>query len=188
MCGGGGMLAAPQVPVHRHLRGATRRRSPRGVPGPGQRFEASGGDRSVICFGTRPGRISARRRRVPVPAAATPGDPGVLRGLRTVSAAGLVCLRPDGRGRLIYRMRIDRGRQGERRGMFEADYAGLITAAHHQMHALAGKCGQVGGRRHQGTLDGSADGPVVQIELRGRWRWTIRSGLPRSRCSLAPVG
>jgi hypothetical protein len=84
-----------------------------------------GGDRSVICFGMRPGRISARRRRVPVPAAATPGDRGVLQGLRTVSAAGLVCLSPDGRGRLLYRMRIHRGRKGERRGMFEADYPGL---------------------------------------------------------------
>ena len=34
-----------------------------------------------------------------------------------------------------YRMRIHRGRKGERRSMSEADYAGLITAAHQQLHA-----------------------------------------------------
>jgi hypothetical protein len=32
-----------------------------------------------------------------------------------------------------YRMCIHRGRKGERRSMSEGDYAGLITAAHHQL-------------------------------------------------------
>jgi putative transposase len=36
---------------------------------------------------------------------------------------------------LFYRMRIHRGRKGERRSMSEADYAGLIAAAHHQLQA-----------------------------------------------------
>ena len=47
----------------------------------------------------------------------------------------LMCLRPSARSRLFYRMRIHRGRKGERRSMSEADYAGLITAAHQQLHA-----------------------------------------------------
>jgi putative transposase len=52
-----------------------------------------------------------------------------------VSVAGLVCLKAETRGRLFYRVRVHRGRKGERRSMSEADYAGLITAAHQQLHA-----------------------------------------------------
>jgi hypothetical protein len=48
--------------------------------------------------------------------------------------AGLICLKPEARSHLFYRMRIHRGRKGERRSMSEADYAGLITAAHHELH------------------------------------------------------
>ena len=57
------------------------------------------------------------------------------KGSGRVSVAGLVCLRPGARGHLFYRVRIHRGRKGERRSMSEADYAGLITAAHNQLHA-----------------------------------------------------
>ena len=57
------------------------------------------------------------------------------RGSGRVSVAGLVCLRPGARGHLFYRMRVHRGRKGERRSMSEADYAGLIAAAHHQLRA-----------------------------------------------------
>ena len=57
------------------------------------------------------------------------------KGSGRVSAAGLVCLKPGARGRLFYRVRLHRGRKGERRSMSEADYAGLITAAHQQLHA-----------------------------------------------------
>ena len=49
--------------------------------------------------------------------------------------AGLVCLKPGARSHLFYRVRICRGRKGERRSMSEADYAGLITAAHQQLQA-----------------------------------------------------
>ena len=52
-----------------------------------------------------------------------------------MSVAGLVCLRPGARGHLFYRVRVHRGRKGERRSMSEADYAGLIAAAHQQLHA-----------------------------------------------------
>jgi len=57
------------------------------------------------------------------------------KGSGRVSVAGLVCLRPGSRGHLFYRIRIHRGRRGERRSMSEADYAGLITAAHQELQA-----------------------------------------------------
>ena len=57
------------------------------------------------------------------------------KGSGRVSVAGLVCLKPGARGRLFYRVRVHRGRKGERRSMSEAGYAGLITAAHQHLHA-----------------------------------------------------
>jgi putative transposase len=57
------------------------------------------------------------------------------KGSGRVSVAGLVCLKPGTRGRFFYRLRIYHGRKSERRSMSEDDYAGLITAAHHQLHA-----------------------------------------------------
>ena len=57
------------------------------------------------------------------------------KGSGRVPVAGLVCLKPGARSHLFYRIRVHRGRKGERRSMSEADYAGLITAAHHQLHA-----------------------------------------------------
>ncbi len=56
------------------------------------------------------------------------------KGSGRVSVAGLVCLRPGARGHLFYRVRIHRGRKGERRSMSEADYAHLVTAAHNHLH------------------------------------------------------
>jgi transposase len=47
--------------------------------------------------------------------------------------AGLVCVRPGQRSRLIYRTLTHRGRKGERRSFAEADYAGLLDAAHQQL-------------------------------------------------------
>jgi DDE superfamily endonuclease len=57
------------------------------------------------------------------------------KGSGRVSVAGLVCLRPGARSRLFYRLRVHRGRKGERRSMSEADYAQLVTAAHTQLAA-----------------------------------------------------
>ena len=57
------------------------------------------------------------------------------KGSGRVSVAGLVCLKPGARGHLFYRIRIHRGRKGERRSMSEDDYAGLIAAAHSQLQA-----------------------------------------------------
>jgi DDE superfamily endonuclease len=49
--------------------------------------------------------------------------------------AGLLAYRPGRRGHLFYRLRIHRGRKNERRSLSEDDYAALVTAAHHQLHA-----------------------------------------------------
>jgi hypothetical protein len=57
------------------------------------------------------------------------------KGSGKVSVAGLACYRPGARARLFYRTRVHRGRKGERRSMSEADYAGLVTAAHNQLHS-----------------------------------------------------
>ncbi len=57
------------------------------------------------------------------------------KGSGRVSVAGLVCVKPGSRGHLFYRVRVHRGRKGERRSMSEADYAGLIAAAHKELHA-----------------------------------------------------
>jgi transposase len=46
-----------------------------------------------------------------------------------------VCLKPGKRGHVFYRLRIHRGRKGERRSFSEADYATAINAAHQQLHA-----------------------------------------------------
>jgi hypothetical protein len=57
------------------------------------------------------------------------------KGTGRVSVAGLACYRPGARACLFYRTRVRRGRKGERRSMSEADYAGLVTAAHQQLSA-----------------------------------------------------
>jgi hypothetical protein len=63
----------------------------------------------------------------------TPVIPVSGKGSGRVSIAGLVCVRPGHRSRLIYRTRIHRGRKGERRSFAEADYAALLDAAHQQL-------------------------------------------------------
>jgi hypothetical protein len=57
------------------------------------------------------------------------------KGSGRLSVAGLACYRPGARSRLFYRVRVHRGRKGERRSMSEADYTALVTAAHNQLNA-----------------------------------------------------
>jgi putative transposase len=78
----------------------------------------------------RPPKARTWARRGQTPVVAVSG-----KGSGRVSAAGLVCLKPGARGRFFYRIRIHRGRKGERRSMSEADYASLVTAAHNQLKA-----------------------------------------------------
>ncbi len=102
--------------------------------GEGTRLAAATG--AWICFEDEAGqtlrppkaRTWARRGHTPVVSVSGKGS-------GRVPVAGLVCLKPGARGHLFYRMRVHRGRKGERRSMSEADYAGLIAAAHHQLQA-----------------------------------------------------
>ncbi|MGO9504659.1 MAG: transposase [Streptosporangiaceae bacterium] len=57
------------------------------------------------------------------------------KGSGRVSVAGMTCYKPGARSRFFYRVPIHAGRKGERRSLSEADDAGLITAAHQQLHA-----------------------------------------------------
>lgn len=100
--------------------------------GEGSRLAAATG--AYVCFedeagqALRPPKARTWARRGHTPVVTVSG-----RGSGRVSVAGLVCLKPGARGHLFYRMRVHRGRKGERRSMSEADYAGLIAAAHHQL-------------------------------------------------------
>ena len=102
--------------------------------GEGARLAAA--SRAWICFedeagqNLRPPKARTWARRGHTPVVTVSG-----KGSGRVSVAGLVCLKPGARGHLFYRIRVHRGRKGERRSMSEADYAGLIAAAHHQLQA-----------------------------------------------------
>jgi transposase len=87
-----------------------------------------------ICFedeagqALRPAKVRTWGRRGQTPEIAVSG-----KGSGRVSIAGLVCLKPGQRSRLIYRTLIHRGRKGERRSFAETDYAALLDAAHQQL-------------------------------------------------------
>jgi putative transposase len=76
----------------------------------------------------RPPKTRTWGRRGHTPVVAVSG-----KGSGRVSIAGLVCVRPGQRSRLIYRTLIHRGRKGERRSFAETDYAALLDAAHQQL-------------------------------------------------------
>jgi hypothetical protein len=126
----------PQVPAHRAAeRDEDAITTWRAVTwAKGTRLAAATG--AYICFedeagqNMRPPKARTWARRGHISVVTVSG-----KGSGRLSVAGLVCLRPGARSRLFYRMRIHRGRKGERRSMSEADYAGLITAAHQQLHA-----------------------------------------------------
>ncbi len=78
----------------------------------------------------RPPKARTWSRRGHTPTIAVSG-----KGSGRVSVAGLVCYRSGARPHLFYRIRIHRGRKGERKSLSEADYAALFTAAHQQLRA-----------------------------------------------------
>ena len=102
--------------------------------GEGSRLATATG--AYVCFedeagqSLRPPKARTWARRGHTPVVSVSG-----KGSGRVSVAGLVCLKPEARSHLFYRMRIYRGRKGERRSMSEADYARLIAAAHHELQA-----------------------------------------------------
>ncbi|MEV6039288.1 transposase [Nonomuraea sp. NPDC052116] len=78
--------------------------------------------------GLRPPRGRSWRRRGVTPIVTVSGG-----GSGTVTIAGLVATKPGRLPRLIYRIRLRRGRKGERKSFSEADYAALLEAAHQQL-------------------------------------------------------
>jgi transposase len=102
--------------------------------GEGTRLAAATG--AYVCFEDEAGQnLRPPKARTWAPRGHTPVVRVSGKGSGRVSVAGLVCLRPGARARLFYRTRVHRGRKGERRSMSEADYAGLITAAHQELQA-----------------------------------------------------
>jgi transposase len=102
--------------------------------GEGTRLAAATG--AWICFEDEAGQnLRPPKARTWAPRGRTPVARVSGKGSGRVSVAGLVCLKPGARAHLFYRVRIHRGRKGERRSMSEADYAGLIAAAHKELQA-----------------------------------------------------
>ena len=102
--------------------------------GEGTRLAAATG--AYVCFEDEAGQnLRPPKARTWAPRGQTPVVSVSGKGSGRVSVAGLVCLKPGARGHLFYRVRIHRGRKGERRSMSEDDYAGLIAAAHKELHA-----------------------------------------------------
>jgi hypothetical protein len=91
---------------------------------------------AYVCFEDEAGQnLRPPKARTWAPRGRTPVVRVCGKGSGRVSVAGLVCLKAGARDRLFYRVRVHRGRKGERRSMSEADYAGLITAAHQKLKA-----------------------------------------------------
>jgi hypothetical protein len=101
--------------------------------GEGTRLAALTG--AYVCFedeagqSLRPGRARTWAPRGHTPVVRVSGRAGRL------SVAGLACLRPGRPGRFFYRLRVHHRRKGERASMSEADYAHLVSAAHHALNA-----------------------------------------------------
>jgi putative transposase len=99
--------------------------------GEGTRLAALTG--AYICFEDEAGQaLRPKRARTWAPRGHTPvarvsGKTGRL------SVAGLACLKPGRPGRFFYHVRVHRRRKGERASLSEAEYAHLITAAHHAL-------------------------------------------------------
>jgi transposase len=100
----------------------------------GKRLAAARG--AWICFQDeagqtlRPPRSRTWARRGQTPVIAVSG-----KGSGRVSVAGLVCLKPWHRGRLLWRTKLHRGRPGERGSFSEDDYIAFLDQAHQRLAA-----------------------------------------------------
>ncbi|BCB74961.1 hypothetical protein GCM10022251_75300 [Phytohabitans flavus] len=89
-----------------------------------------------ICFEDEAGhtlrppkaRTWARRGQTPV-------IPVSGMGSGRISVAGLVCVKPGQRTRLLYRIKVHRRHKGERSSFAETDYVALLDAAHQYLKA-----------------------------------------------------
>ena len=88
-----------------------------------------------ICFedeagqSLRPGKARTWAPRGHTPVTRVSGNAGRR------AVAGMAGLKPGRPGRFFYRIRVHRRRKGDRASMSEADYAALVTAAHHALKA-----------------------------------------------------
>lgn len=102
--------------------------------GEGTRLAAESG--AWICFEDETGQtLHPPKARTWAPRGHTPVVRVCGKGSERVSVAGLVCVKPGHQGHLFTRVRVHRRRKGQRRSMSEADYAALLTAAHHALRA-----------------------------------------------------
>ncbi|MEW1914944.1 transposase [Kitasatospora sp. NPDC085895] len=87
-----------------------------------------------LCFedeagqGLRPPKARTWSRRGHTPVVDVTGS-----GSGRVSMASMVCVRPDERTRLVFRMLVHHHRKGEKKGFEEPDLARLLDTAHHQL-------------------------------------------------------
>lgn len=98
----------------------------------GKRVAAASG--AWICFEDEAGQtLRPPKARTWGRRGQTPEIPVSGKGSGRISVAGLVCVKPGQRSRLIYHTRLHPGRKGERRSFAESDYAALLDAAHQQL-------------------------------------------------------
>jgi hypothetical protein len=89
-----------------------------------------------ICFQDEAGHtLRPPKARTWAPRGRTPVIPVCGKGSGRISVAGLVCVRPGSRIRLLYRIKVHRPRKGARRSFAETDYAALLDAAHQYLQA-----------------------------------------------------
>ncbi len=102
----------------------------------GQASRLAAATGAYLCFEDEAGQnLRPPKARTWAPRGHTPIARVSGKGSGKVSVAGLACYKPGARACFFYRARVQRGRKGERRSMYEADYAGLVTAAHNQLHS-----------------------------------------------------
>ena len=102
--------------------------------GVGKRLAAAQG--AWICFADEAGQtLQPPKARTWARRGCTPMVRTSTRGAGRISLAGLLCLRPGHRGRLIYRTLTHRRRRGEQRAFTPADYTRLLDGAHQQLGA-----------------------------------------------------
>jgi len=93
--------------------------------GQGTRLAAATG--AYLCFEDEAGQnLRPPKARTWAPRGRTPVVRVSGKGSGRVPVAGLVCLKAEARGRLFYRVRVHRGRKGERRSMSEESVRNFV--------------------------------------------------------------
>lgn len=89
-----------------------------------------------ICFEDEAGHtLRPPKARTWAPVGQTPVIAVSGKGSGRISVAGLFCVAPGQRPRLLYRIKIHRNRKGERRSFAATDYIALLDGAHQHLKA-----------------------------------------------------